>query len=152
MSKYNCDICDIHTNKKTDYSKHIKTKSHNRKVKESQNKNPTAPDGTSLHSKKQHNIYICQYFKNTFTRQSSLSRHIKSCAQIIIDDVVKGKDYEIKDIKLKTLEDTVKTMKNQLETYEKMLTSLSTPQAINNFTYINNTYQNALRERSEQVL
>ena len=35
MSKYNCEECRFSTNKKTDHNRHIKTKKHLEKVKQS---------------------------------------------------------------------------------------------------------------------
>jgi len=157
MSKYNCDICNIHTNKKTDYSKHIKTKKHLEKVSKHTNESQTYHK--DIVNK---NIYKCPFCENTFTRSCNLSRHKKACGAK--EDIIKEKDNEIKDNKLIILEKEIKKIqkeskekenflkkqfeeekynyKNQLATYEKMLSSLSTPQAITNYTYISNAYPN----------
>lgn len=130
MTKYNCEICGFSTINKTDISRHNKTTKHLRKVQQMTKITVTEPDCTSLHNvNKNSNVYTCTFCKNVFTRQSSLSRHQKSCTQLTINTKDQAREIEM--------------LKNQLNTYEKLLHDAMPSHVINNFTYVNNMYPNA---------
>ncbi len=127
MSKYNCDLCQFHTDRKTDYTRHIKSKKHIEKVEE-EAKNTDVIPKTHPDVEK---TYKCTYCENTFSNSSSLARHKKACSDY--SQIAKeGKD---KDTEIKRLQ-------KQVETYEQMLKSFTTPQTINYFNYICSNYPN----------
>lgn len=154
MSKYNCQICVFESSNKTDYNRHNRTKKHKEKVTQVRIKNATPPDDTPRHTieneldvSKLENQHKCKYCNNIFTRSSSLTRHMKSCAEIAVkiriqekEEIIKEKDFVIKDTELTSLKKEITQLHKQLNTYETMLKSFSTPQTINNFNYICNNY------------
>ena len=129
MSKYNCENCNFKSTNKKDYNRHLKTKKHLEKY--------NTVDGVNVESKmnpikiqfESNHKYECLYCKNPYSTQSNLSKHMKKCAS----KVVKEKDEYIKDKEIEML-------KKQVETYETMLKSFTTPQTINYFNYICMTY------------
>jgi len=148
MSKYSCDICSFFTRNKTDHNRHIKTKKHLEKVKQSKKHTSDIPKAYQKHTSKStsKNKYICPFCENTYCNSSSLARHKKVCGEK--EEIIKDKNNDLiqkeNEMLKKQFEDYKKQVTNQLTTYEKMLSSLSTPQAITNYTYISNAYPNTL--------
>ena len=130
MIKYDCIICKFKTVRKNDYSRHIKSKKHLEKVSQCIIPQVTTPDISSTLAV-DNKVFICPNCKNTFTRGSSLSRHKKTCMEIIIND--KSMD---------NLKKENERLQKQVETYENMLKSITTPQTINYFNYICMNYPN----------
>ena len=153
MTKYNCSNCKYNTDKKSNYTRHIESKSHLRKVNESADKIPTAPR-VSPTLAPINKTYICTICGNKFTRASSLSRHKKSCMEGKLKDIevenIK-KEYEKFQKQAKEKEKFLKKqakeekeiLKQQLQTYEHMLKSMTTPQTVNYFNYVVQNYPNA---------
>ncbi|ARF09671.1 hypothetical protein Indivirus_2_50 [Indivirus ILV1] len=160
MVHYTCELCSFSSNNKTNYSRHLLTKGHLTKVNENPIKNVTTLDDTQQHRVK--STFICKYCNNSFARSSSLMRHMDKCSKISVLD---EKDDEIKDIRLQTLENEIKKIEKetkekekiykkqikelqnnfnkQLESYEKLLTSVTSPQNVTNYNYILSNYPNA---------
>jgi hypothetical protein len=147
MSKYYCEICSFKTRNKTDHSRHIKTKKHLEKVKEGLNDTQMAPKVYPNNTLKKHRrkmiIYKCLHCDNIFSNASSLGRHKKTCTES------KSKDIEVEKVKKeykkfqKEAKEKEKILKKQLETYEHMLKSMTSPQTINYYNYIVQNYPNA---------
>ncbi|ARF09878.1 hypothetical protein Indivirus_5_1, partial [Indivirus ILV1] len=153
MSKYNCDKCSFTSNKKTDYTRHIKTKKHLEKVKETTNDTQMIPkvyiNNTNEQKVMKTIIYKCIHCENVFSNASSLGRHKKTCDEIklkVIDVETIKKEYEKFQQQAKEKEEE---LKKQLITYEIMLKSMTSPQTINYYNYIVQNYPNApaLREQ-----
>jgi uncharacterized Zn-finger protein len=149
MVKHNCDLCGFSSTSKKDHTRHINTKKHLRKVNDNVQPIVTTRDDTPRHITK--SVYACKYCDNVYTRSSSLMRHMDKCVLINNNDIEIEKDMEIKDIMLQTLENEIiriqqqakeekQIMQKQLETYEHMLKSFTTPQTINYFNYIVQNY------------
>ena len=78
--KYNCKMCDYHTNLKSDLTKHKNTKKHINSDKILKNTEQRVP---------------CQYCKKTYSDRQSLSRHKNVCSELKIFE----KDQEIEKLK-----------------------------------------------------
>lgn len=140
MVKYNCNICKYETDKKTDYSRHNKSKRHLEKVEEKNIESKLNPTRIQHESD---NKFVCIYCNNKYSTQSNMSKHMKKCANIVVIEketaIVNVKAEHMVE-KLELLEKRNKELEKQLDTYETMLKSMSTPQTINNFNYICNNY------------
>lgn len=103
--KYTCDVCIYETEDRRLWYAHNKTKKHIEKSNKMDNKKVTAPEDSSklLKTPTEKNI-ICNFCYNKFARFSSLTRHLKICANnnIIIQssEKIKQLEYENKFIKL----------------------------------------------------
>ncbi|ARF10102.1 hypothetical protein Indivirus_15_2 [Indivirus ILV1] len=150
MVNYNCDSCGFLSTNKKDYTRHIKTNKHLQKVKQDGQTSITCPTVVQQNPTK----FKCKYCENVYMSQSSRSKHMKNCINNVSNIITKEKDNEIKDIKLQTLENEIKRvqqeakekeeiLKKQLSTYEQLLKSMTTPQTINYYNYIVQTYPNA---------
>jgi hypothetical protein len=132
MNKYNCNICDIHTNKKTDYSKHVRTKRHLKKVKELPINTFGIPKTYRKHTSK--NKHVCPFCKNTYCNSSSLSRHKKACGEK--EEIIKDKNNNLiqkeNEMIKQQFAEYKEQVSKQLATYEKMLSSLSTLSELTN--------------------
>ena len=174
MVQYTCDKCVFSTTRKTEYSRHIKTKKHLEKVKLHHDMSISCPIVVQQISTN----YKCKYCENEYASQSSRSKHMKNCINNIAKDISKDKDIEIKDIQLETLENEVKIikkqaeekeqllkkqarekekiLKKQLETYEHLIQTMTTQQTTNYLNYIVQNYPNApaleCKESYEDIL
>ena len=78
MTKYDCKPCSFFTNNKTDYSRHIKTNKHKKKVNTTTKtciKRASNVPKTCIEKK----IHMCPFCENTYSSSSTLSRHKKAC-------------------------------------------------------------------------
>lgn len=136
MSKYNCDLCEFHTNRKTEYTRHLSTKKHLEKIESRSTESILNPIKIQHES---NNKFVCMHCQNTYSSQSNLSKHMKKCA----NKVIKEKDDCMKDKEIERLQ-------KQVETYENMLKSFTTPQTINYFNYICTNYPGAPALKSQK--
>lgn len=142
MTKYNCVNCNFHTDRKNDYSRHIKSTKHLQKEQEKIEESKLNPIKIQPESK---NKNECMYCKNTYSTQSNLSKHMKKCANKVViekDNIIHEKDNIIKDNEVKTLKEKLELVQKQLTIYEKMLQSFTTPQTINYYNYISSSFPN----------
>lgn len=109
--KYKCKICNYVSCDKSNYNKHIKSKSHDENSKRQ-------PYVTTQYISGADSKYNCSDCGETFAYSSGYYRHKKSRCPAnknnLIDDHIKTKELEIE----------VKMLKSQLEKYEKMNTQL----------------------------
>ena len=149
---YTCECCNIVTEIKANYDRHLKTKRHLTKVEIS----PTVVHHWSIIGP---SIYDCKSCNKTFASQSSLSKHHKRCVFVQINDLqkqIKDKDKQLennnkqlqqkvsenKDLKNenKELTKTINKIKDkQLNVLQKNLKPANT----NNSQVIINNYPNA---------
>lgn len=149
MVNYNCDKCGFSSKNKKDYTRHIKTKKHQRNVikvpnstevctpkrpKTPQNKVTQSPNKKTHTSKK---VYKCVHCELTFTRSSNLTKHRKICVDL--EQELREKEIELLK---KQFADYKKQVGKQLHTYEQLLKSVTSPQTINYFNYIVQHYPN----------
>ncbi|ARF09637.1 hypothetical protein Indivirus_2_16 [Indivirus ILV1] len=138
MSKYICSNCNFKSTRKTDYTRHNQSKRHLEKVSEK-------PNGARIvHESciEKRNVYQCPYCENTYSSASTLARHKKACGAKM--ELLKEKDIQdkISITEVTTLKEKVTTLQKQVETYEMMLKSFTSPQIINYFNYICTNYPN----------
>lgn len=150
MVKYICESCKYETDKKTDYSRHNKSKRHLEKVEEMPIHTQSIPK-VYLDKNK---VYNCIFCENIYSNSSALSRHKKACElkdKLLKEkhELISEKEKETNIVNIKTehmaekmelLEKEIKQLHKQVNTYETMLKAMSTPQTINNFNYICNNY------------
>ncbi len=100
--KYNCDICDYHTEDPANYSRHKNTKKHIQNMQQkvinvtkSIDKVSTTYDiGISKDIKKTNQNFVCEKCKSEFNFKNNYYRHRKNCK-------IEDKFDEIKELKLK---------------------------------------------------
>ncbi len=144
MTKYNCTHCNFHTNRKTDYSRHVESTKHKQKVQET---NDAVNDSQQVVDQEETAQFQCMHCKNLYSLQSSLSKHMKTCSQKVIDEIIQEKDIatmknnqEQKDLFISHLLKENERLNKQVDTYAELLRTAYTPPTVNNFTYINTTY------------
>ena len=143
MVKYICELCKYNTTRKTEYSRHISTNKHLQKVTDGTNDTQSIPKVYPNNTTKKSRIYKCIHCHNTFSNASSLGRHKKTCADS------KLKDNEVVALKKeneriqKEAKEKEEILRKQLDTYEQLLKSMTSPQTINYFNYITTNYPNA---------
>lgn len=149
MPLYECNPCGFSTPKKTDYSRHIKTNKHREKVNEQNKTKNTNLSRISEDSSSTEEIILfqCNFCGSKFTRLCNLRRHEKNC----IKSKLKDKDQEMSDLKKEsennTLKQKIELLEKQNENYLQQINSFadflkqtSTPQTVNNLTFIVNNY------------
>ncbi|ARF09672.1 hypothetical protein Indivirus_2_51 [Indivirus ILV1] len=151
MVQYTCELCSFNSNNKTNYSRHLLTKGHLEKVGQATQNSNSIPIIIQSDS-------ICNYCSNTYSNQSNLTKHMRKCIKKDIEE--KNKNSEIERLKIenekikkdatekeKIYKKQIKEIKDnfskQLESYEKLLTSATSPQNVTNYNYILSNYPNA---------
>ena len=136
MPTYSCKLCKYSTTKKTDYTRHIVTKNHQKKVQHVNGESIVNPIRIQYESS---NKFMCMYCPNTYSTQSNLSKHMKKCAnKVVIEVKQESKSNEVDNLRKK-----VEILEKQNNTYEQMIKSFTCPQTINNITYIVEMYSDA---------
>ncbi len=128
MVKYLCTHCNYETNRKTDMSRHNKSKTHLQKVHKVIIDTSNIPSAYNPPKK----IYKCQYCDNEYSNSSALARHKKSCTEGIT-----------KNNENVTLKKENERLQKQVESYEIIIKSLTTPQCVNYYNYICTAYPNS---------
>ena len=150
MVNYKCSICNKEFNHKGDYKRHINRKNKCKKNTSinvekltndysSTNTGAPAPKPVQVDTNK----IICIFCNQSFTRRSSLNRHILRCKT--------KKLHEENELKEKMFELLLKKMEKQEESYGKQIKilqnkidNLSTG-TVNNYTTNNNIQQNNIQ-------
>ncbi|ARF10030.1 hypothetical protein Indivirus_9_7 [Indivirus ILV1] len=154
MVKYECIFCNFLTSKKTDYNRHIQTKRHLEKVALETNSEALAAHEhlTSISQKNNtdiqlifvknqkseliseikdnKNIHQCIHCGNYFSRASSLTNHKKICPEIELNEIEKLKKENA-------------LLMQQNNTFHELIKNLTTPQTVNNITFVVNNYPDA---------
>ena len=125
---YVCEKCDFKTNKKTDYNRHLTTRKHEYRLKET--------NMEIVEIKKTNNQYICKNCQKKYKTKSGLWKHEKYCnynkeEQIIESGENKG---ELKSLIIKIMTDSSekmnflmnenKELRNQLKEQNQQITEL----------------------------
>jgi hypothetical protein len=139
--KFNCTFCNYLTNDKSNWTKHIKSKKHNKNSNKI-NKTTTSPSATPpphlgqtsivLGIKSKYNeqnnknknikVYKCTYCENDFSRLDNLNRHLKSCNEKKSKHDLLEMEYKIyktekeNEMKIKLLEEKLKSCEIHIET------------------------------------
>lgn len=102
--KYVCTPCSFKSNGKSDYTRHCKTKKHekNDSKKESVNSKKESVDSKKESNKR---IYACEYCNKKLNKSCNLSRHYKSCANKLIyekEKILLSEKEELEQLLTKT--------------------------------------------------
>jgi len=101
---YVCKICNYSTSRQDNYTRHISSKRHSKKVVETRNPKTKqilrTPQDTSGHLR----AHVCEWCKMSYCRKSSLTRHLKICNKVGINP-----------------DDDIKLLKQELEFHKKEL-------------------------------
>jgi len=118
LKKYNCKICNLETNKLSNYNRHLKSKKHLAKTGVSKElaKVSIGLAENANHKSEINKKWVCKYCDKSFKHKSSKSRHEKECDK---------SNFEIENIKLK----------QELEETKHKLTSMFNPSDL--VSYIN---------------
>ena len=110
LKKYNCKICNLETNKLSNYNRHLKSKKHLAKTGVSKElaKVSIGLAENANHKSEINKKWVCKYCDKSFKHKSSKSRHEKECDK---------SNFEIENIKLK----------QELEETKHKLTSMFNP-------------------------
>ena len=133
MTKYNCVLCDFTTVRKTEYTRHLDTKKHKEKVTQNTIRTYNVPNVYNTEK-----VYKCTFCENIYSSSSALARHKKACSEK--DKLINNES--IKDKEIERLQKELLSKDKQVETYEILLKSLTSPQTINYFNFICTTYPN----------
>ena len=169
MVKYDCIHCNISTNLKANFTRHLKTKKHknneNKHVDNGEKKNNssygcphntsqnlttippntsqylTIPHNNSENSENLKNKFICDYCNKSFSRIDNLNRHIKIFCE-------KAKEHiNYKELFL----ETKKQLKEEKEDYKKQM-ELLLSKVGNTTNHINNTQNIQLNSYGQEDL
>jgi len=143
MVQYTCELCSFISINKTNYNRHLLTKGHLEKVNNSTNDTHTIP---KVYPTEKHIIYKCIHCDNIFSNASSLGRHKKTCSKSKLKDdevkILKQQIIEKDKLYKKQIKEIKDNFNKQLESYEKLLTSVTSPQNVTNYNYILSNYLN----------
>lgn len=144
MSKYNCINCNFKSTNKKDYNRHILTKKHLEKCNIDDGV-ITSQHGLSTNSSRiaDKNKFECELCHSKFARLCNLSRHKTICDKTRVENIIKDTEVNSLKEKVQILENQLNKFEKQVETYETMLKSLTTPQTINYFNFICANYQDS---------
>lgn len=133
---YTCETCNYKTDRKTDINRHNQSSRHLEKniIEHTQNIAHSSHSISTASTAKEIQ-FECDSCHLKFTRLSSLTRHKKVCMDNKVDKILTTN-------KISTLEKENEKLQKQVETYETMLKSLTSPQTINYYNFINANYPN----------
>ncbi|ARF09564.1 hypothetical protein Indivirus_1_187 [Indivirus ILV1] len=144
MVKYECVFCCFSSNRKTEYSRHIKTKKHIEKVEEPNNE--CIKRALNVHKMCiEKNTQKCPFCDNIYSSSSTLSRHKKACSakkELIKYNEIENLKKENERIQ-KEAKEKEEILKQQLSTYEQLLKSMVSSQTVNYYNHIVQNYPNA---------
>lgn len=148
MNLYDCKCCKFSTNLKSNYTRHLKTKKH-QKVTQSYPKLPS--EMSNLSSSESKNFkHICKYCGKEYKHRPGLSRHIKYSCQ-------KNEDEDLKEL-VKLMNEQLNTINNKLnestvenEKKDKMIKKLTTKLQINNYNTNNVIVTNILNYKDTDI-
>ena len=144
MPLYSCECCGLSTTLKSNYTRHLASKSHKimfevkSKSKVSQNTSKSKPK-VNLSEE-----YSCKYCNKTFKHKQSVSKHIKySCKQNKDEDLkelvrLMNLQLQQKDKELEYQKQQNEKQQKQNETQQKQIEKLMDKLQVNHIT--NNTY------------
>lgn len=148
MNLYDCKCCKFSTNLKSNYTRHLKTKKH-QKVTQSYPKLPSEI-GKSSSSESKNFKHICKYCGKEYKHRPGLSRHIKYSCQ-------KNEDEDLKEL-VKLMNEQLNTINNKLnestvenEKKDKMIKKLTTKLQINNYNTNNVIVTNILNYKDTDI-
>ena len=148
MNLYDCKCCKFSTNLKSNYTRHLKTKKH-QKVTKSYPKLPSEI-GKSSSSESKNFKHICKYCGKEYKHRPGLSRHIKYSCQ-------KNEDEDLKEL-VKLMNEQLNTINNKLnestvenEKKDKMIKKLTTKLQINNYNTNNVIVTNILNYKDTDI-
>jgi len=104
--KYNCNLCEFKSNRKTDYTRHTQSKKHLEKISQI---NSESNSNTIEIEHQFKNEFACMYCNNKYSTQSNRSKHMKKCSNKVIIE----KDKIIKD-QVKTFHDILSATSLQI--------------------------------------
>ena len=148
MNLYDCKCCKFSTNLKSNYTRHLKTKKH-QKVTQSYPKLPS--ELCNVSSSESENLkHICKYCGKEYKHRPGLSRHIKYSCQ-------KNEDEDLKEL-VKLMNEQLNTINNKLnestvenEKKDKMIKKLTTKLQINNYNTNNVIVTNILNYKDTDI-
>lgn len=119
MKKYNCEVCNYHTDIRCNFIKHESTKRHHKNKEKKMDCTEISHKNTEI-SHKMRNIYtfskhICSHCNSEYVSKFSLDRHLKTCSKKIMDD------YESK---IKVYEMRIETYEKQVDDYKNQISEL----------------------------
>ena len=144
MPLYSCECCGLSTTLKSNYTRHLASKSHKimfeakSKSKVSQNTSKSKPKVNLFEE------YSCKYCNKTFKHKQSVSKHIKySCKQNKDEDLkelvrLMNLQLQQKDKELEYQKQQNEKQQKQNETQQKQIEKLMDKLQVNHIT--NNTY------------
>lgn len=110
--KYNCELCDFHTDRKNDYSRHLKSNKHIIKT----NFNPHITSST-ISTKTTTNNNVCSYCNVCYSKKYNLTRHLKICPMKIDYKKLYEEQKEI----VKKKQEIIKKQQEKIDKLEKLL-------------------------------
>ena len=143
MPNYSCSVCNFITNKKSNYSRHIESKRHQRKVIDDTNGSQTVSPKlaqsypiladkdfckSTIHNKLEPESYTCVQCSMIFKHKSSLSRHKQRCMQKKLSDMqlqheleLVKKELEIAKEKESQYKEREQQYKDDVDYYKKLV-------------------------------
>lgn len=100
---YSCNPCGFESNNLNDFKRHNQTKKHSEII-------------MSIISAPKKTVYICKYCDCSYELMSSLNKHKSKCTEL-----KRIKDNNEKDIEINTLNEKIVSLKERIESLEKIL-------------------------------
>lgn len=113
--RYSCEVCEYQSNDPSNYNRHMKSKSHNKKIEK-------IKDDTN-------NKLLCTYCGMEFARLSNLSRHRKKCKDEsaknirVVDKKIHEMEIEVFKKENERFREENENLKDQIDRLMKMLES-----------------------------
>ena len=152
MKSYDCECCNFSTPLKSNYTRHLKTKKHQKVTQSYPKCYPKLPlfNESIKKDKTEKKNYICKYCGKEYKHRPGLSRHIKYSCQ-------KNEDEDLKEL-VKLMNEQLNDINNKLNESneennkkDKMIKKLTTKLQINNYNTNNVIVTNILNYKDTDI-
>tara|TARA_Y100000389_G_scaffold159235_1_gene160973 strand:+ start:138 stop:1043 length:906 start_codon:yes stop_codon:yes gene_type:complete len=151
MDTYDCECCNFSTLLKSNYTRHLKTKKHQKVIQSYPKSYPKLSKKNKKTNKEYESTkHVCKYCGKEYKYRPGLSKHIKYSCQ-------KNEDEDLKEL-VKLMNEQLNTINNKLnestadnEKKDKMIKKLTNKLQINNYNTNNVIVTNILNYKDTDI-